>query len=222
MPLAPVTLANVYEMIFTMENTATGKQWRNSYSFYSPSTPVSGDNAADHLYRMQIAMVRSDSKIVKQACYAWARGTQPYPLGMPIWEATLAAVGTADAAWLGLVDPTYEPTGGEVCLRMDHEPLAGNKPGRTFFRGFLGKLDISATTVGKWVLIALIGAFQAVLDTILASSNVNDLFASGASPQKLVVVRYSPKTNTVHGYTAVTAFTLIGATTNKVNRKSKK
>lgn len=222
MPLSPVTLANVYEMIFTMQNVATGKQWRNSYTFYSPATPVSGDNAADHLYRMQIAMVRLDSQIVKQACYNWARGTQPYPLGMPVWEATLANPGTADADWSTVLDPAYEAVGGEVVVRVDHEPLTGNKPGRSFFRGLVGKNDVASTTVGRWLLIALIAALQAVLDAITSGSHVNDMFAGGSSSQKLVVVRYSPKTNTVHGYTLVTGLKLIGASTNKLTRKNKR
>jgi hypothetical protein len=222
-PLAPVSLANVYDLIITMRNIANPDiTWRNTYTFYSPTVPVVADPFPQHAVVFQQNMIWADCEIVEVSCYNWSRGTQPYPSGMPLWTIIVAYAGTAVTHWGAQLQTPHVATGAEVVMRLDHSPAVGNKPGRNFYRGLLGMGDVASISVGKWILIIAIAILQAILDTIGNTTLFYQHLAAGASAQKLVVVRYSPKTHTVHGYTPVTAINLIDVTTNKKSRKNRR
>jgi hypothetical protein len=219
---APVTLANTYTLIVEMFNTANPQlKWRNSFDFQSTGVPtIAGSPLCQSIKTFMGAMVNADTTIGKFALYNWAKGTQPYPTGLPIDVFYWNVPGAAPATWATALFTPYSPVGGEIALRMDHEPVTPGKPGRTFFRGLLGEGDIKALTGGQWVLTVLIAILQAILDNLLAATHVNTFFGAGSGGEKLVIVRYSPKTGVVHGASSVSSWRLMGATTNKRTRKN--
>lgn len=216
----PVTLPNAYDMIVSYENTADPSiKWRQTYTFQSEEPPSIGAGIVEALATYSICLVRSDSNATGIALYNWARGRQPYPTGDAIETDSLAVPGEAGAHWPHLASE-YVPVGGEQVLRIDHEPGVGSKPGRSFVRGLLGTGDISALTGGGIELVPLVADLQTDLGNIIIASGLTPYFGGGTGGQNLCIVRYSPKTNVVHGAVSVTSFHVIGATTNKRSRKS--
>lgn len=220
-----VTLPNVYDLIVSVENSANSMmKWRNTFTFYSGGSPAPGVGIIAAIGGFMEAMVRSDSTIVEFSCYNWARGRQPYPLGQPIFTITTAIQGTADSNWTSLTSP-YSPVGGEVVMRVDHQPEAGGKPGRNFFRGLFGERDLSSITGGNWATVPSAGAIQTNLETILTASGLKNFFGPftpGPGTQVLAVVRYSKKLGTVFGYVPITDFRFVAVSTSKRTRKSRR
>lgn len=218
----PVVLSNVYDIVVTFENLADPTiTWRNTFTVFSPDTPVHDTTIALAISGFCKAMIWPDSAVVKVACYSWGRGSHPYPSGSALWENVGSVEGTADSNWPHL-NATHHPAGGEVALRVDHATAAIGRPGRSFFRTLLGKDDITALSGGKWTTVPTIVNLQTDLLGVLAASTLGSYFGGGSGGQYLTIVRYSPKTNTVHGNVPVSSFQVIGATTSKRFRSNKR
>jgi len=216
----PVFLANVYELIFNYQNTSdTTLKWRTTHEIFSSSAPLPTDAIVTDLTLLAEAMADTDTTLETVACYAWARGTVPYPEGSALWIKTLGVPCTASSDW-GTTRVTYVPGDKSLCLRIDKETVTSGRPGRNFIRALLGTGDVSSISGGKWQLVKSRTLWQEAFEVILADANVEQYFSAGSSAIKLVVVRYSPKTNTVHGYSEIGSMQIINATTAKGNRKS--
>lgn len=216
----PVYLPNVYSIIVQYANTDNvDLRWRNTYDIFAAAAPAPGDAVVDAIGAMALAMAHDDTTLESITCYNWARGTVPYPTGTALWVKTIGVVCTAEADW-GSVISGYVPGDKSLCLRIDHQPSTSGKPGRNFIRGLLGTNDVSSVTGGKWILGHPASEWETALLVILVDANIPQYFSGGSSAIKFVTVRYSPKTNTVHGYTVEAGWTVIGATTAKGNRKS--
>lgn len=223
MAAPPVTLPGVYEMIVEFSNVADPTiRWRNTFAFASTPTPAPGDAITSAIYNFCKGMIHDDAQISKFSVYNWARGPQPYPTGSPLFTGTVADLGTAATIWGSALGPTYTPPGGEVVARIDHLPVSGSKPGRNFFRGLFGTENVAALSAGRWFLLIAIAVLQTILDNLLSSahSNLVAFQGAGSGGQRLVVVRYSPKTGVVHGTSNIASMKLIGVTTNKRTRKN--
>ena len=218
----PVTLPGTYSLIMEYANNANPEDtWRNVFDFNYPTVPAIGSDLPFALASLATSCIRSDCSLIKRSLYNWAKGRQPYPLGEPLQVDTTVIAGAAAVPWTAL-DATYEPAGGEIALRADHEPFVGGKPGRTFFRGLLGKLDIQAVTGGNWALVPSLSSLQTNFNAILAGTTLNSYLGEPPSGKFLVVVRYSPKTNIVHGFSPLNTINLIGVTTCRRTHKNKK
>lgn len=218
----PVTLPGAYDIIFGVHNfDDPAIKWRQTFTFQSTISPVIGEGIVEALATFSNACVRSDSVNDSIAIYNWARGRQPYPTGDAVAVDTLSVAGSAASHWPHL-NSTYDPAPGEVCLRIDHAPSVGSKPGRSFLRGLLGEADITSLTGGAVLLVPTVTNLQADLNTLLSTSGLSAYFGSGTGGQRLCIVRYSPKTNVVHGAVDVNGFNVIGATTNKRQRRNRR
>lgn len=215
------TFPNGYDLIVTYQNqTDPTIQWRNTFTFISNTVPVFGAGIVGALGGFAQTLCHPDSSVVEYKCYNWARGRQPYPLGLPLFVHTLNIPGTAPSHWTAL-SASYVPTGGEVVLRIDHVPTALGRPGRTFVRGLLGENDISALSGGRIFLTGSLATFQADLNTIVSSSGLGAFLVPTATTQVLAVIQYTKKTDTVHGYAGIGSLVVIDATNNKRSRKNK-
>jgi hypothetical protein len=198
------------------------QKWRNTFDFSNATVPHPLDGVVTSLTALSNTFIHSDSQTDKVTCYNWAKGRQPYPNGTPIFERLFGTPGSADTAWTPPLSTGYEPQGGEVVFRVDHAPVGGGRPGRSFFRAFLGSEDIQSTSGGKWFLSASLSSFQTKLDSIITSTGLAPYLGGGLAGTAVVVVRYSPKTNIVHGAVNVEELNAIGVSTNKQTRKNKK
>lgn len=218
----PVTLPGAYDHISTFQNIANPtEKWRATMTFAAPAVPGPSTPIVQAIEGFMSTVVHSDAQIIQHSVYNWARGRQPYPLGTPIFTITGAVPGVAGAEWTALASP-YIPAGGEVVLRIDHEPVGGGRPGRNFFRALLGKSDVSSTSGGKWILVPTVLALQVNLATILTATSLATFLNGGVGGARLIIVRYSPKTNIVHGETDVSTLQVVGVTTNKLSRKNRR
>lgn len=218
----PVTLANAYEAVveyaLISDPTIT---WRNTYSYHSNTTPVEGAGLPAALATFVGGFAWPDTNLVKLTHYNWARGRQPYPSGEPIFVDPVNAACVANTIFTSLATP-HHPTGAEVVFRMDHFATSGGRPGRTFIRSLLGMGDVTAVSGGKWTLVPSLASLQAEMSSALAGSGLGAYFDAGSGGQWLSIVRYSPKTNVVHGDVQIAEWSLVGPTTNRSARKNKK
>lgn len=218
----PVTLPNVYDLIVTKANHGDPSiRWRNTMTFFSLSVPTPTTPIVAAILGWNNGSTWPDTDLVEVSCYNWSRGRLPYPTGTAIFTETLSLPGTANTVWTHLGSP-YDPVGGEVCLRIDHIPEAPGRDGRTFLRGLLGSLDIAAISGGRWILTSTVANLQANLNSLNSLTALDAHFSSGLSSDKLVIVRYSPKTETVHGSDEVAALSVVGVTTNKRSRANRR
>jgi len=220
MPVPPVTLGGVYSAIVKIQNLANPQvQWRNSWDFISPAAPTPGTNIIAAILDFQQQCIHSDAQIVDISAYHWARGRQPYPQGMAIFTEPVQLVGTADAGW-GFSSGEYVPLGGEVVARIDHTPNVGNKPGRTFLRGLIGKNEVSALSGGRYSMVSGSPVTNTKLQQVLTNSTLAGYIGTQTAGQQLCIVRYSRKTGTVTGNVSVSGFVLMGVSTNRQTRKN--
>lgn len=216
------TLPGVYDAIVTKQNISDPAiKWRNTWTFKSVNTPAQGDPFFTDLLLLEGGLIWPDSELVELSVYNWARGRQPYPLGQPIFTTTLASPGYADTGWTHLQHPRT-PTSGIVCLRLDHNPISGGKPGRTFSRAILGAGDVTAISGGRFTLVPTVPNVDADWQAVIGHAAFAQYFSPGAGGYELVIVRYTRKTDTVHGFTGVLSIRVIGATTNKLSRKGRR
>lgn len=219
---ALVTLPGVYSAVVEMENIANPEDhWRNVWDFAASAAPVVGDALVTALRQFHAKSLQADSRVKEISVYNWAKGAHPYPQGQPLFVDNTPEVGTALIDWAH-IDPTYLPTGGEVCLRIDVNPVSGGKTGRKFMRGLLGKNDVSAVTGGRWSTVATQTNLQGDLAAAATAAGLTPYLGAGSGGKRLVVVRYSPKTNTVSGSVNVAGLIVVQATTNRQTRKNKK
>lgn len=218
-----VTLPGVYTFIAEFQNISDPSiQWRNTIEFRSNTVPLVTDPIVTALNEFFMRMVHPDVNYVKRSVYNWARGAQPYPQGLPLFTDSTVVQGIADSTWGSALGPTYSPTGGEVCMRVDHETSSQGKPGRNFFRGLLGEENVAALSAGKWFLLIAIAVLQTILDNITSTTGLNSFFGAGSGGVQLGVVRYSAKHATTPTFSPMTSMRIMGVTTNKRTRKSKK
>jgi len=220
----PVTLLNVWTLIYEYQNIADPTNtWRNTFDFFDgTAVPTATDHIVTSLNAFTNSMLHASDQSVKVSCYAWAKGRQPYPSGEPIFTFTQAVPGVAAAIWYPPMTGSFSPTGKEVVARIDHEPTLGGKPGRSFLRRFFGILDIAGSAEGDWIIPGGAPGYDSVLQGVITSTGLNEHLNGGTSNVKLAVVRYSPKTNVVHGYSNINSLKFIGVTTNRATRKNKK
>jgi hypothetical protein len=217
---SPVFLTDAYEMIISYQNTSDPTlKWRNTWEIFSTSAPLPTDPLVSNLILLGLAFADASVTLETISCYAWARGTVPYPEGSALWVKTVGSACTAGSDW-GTVRASYIAGDKSLCLRIDKEPFGSGRPGRNFIRGLIGTSDVSAIAGGRWQLDHTPASWNTALAVILTDANIPQYFSGGASSIKLIIVRYSAKTNTVHGYAEVTGLNIIGATTAKGNRKS--
>lgn len=217
-----VTLSGVYTAIVEFfNNTDDTINWRNVYDFVASSPPVSGNAFVAALAAFGRGLIWPDSTLKSVKVFNWAKGTHPYPDGEPLFEDVFDYTGTAGDHWSHL-HSTYEPNGGEVCLRLDLEPSTGGKPGRKFCRGLLGQLDVTSLSGGKWLFAESRDNLQTDLGGLAVAAGLNVYLGSGSGGIHMCVVRYSPKTNIVHGSVPVGAIVVQKPTTNKQTRKNRK
>jgi hypothetical protein len=219
-PNPPVTLPNVYAVIFEMENIAIPAQkWRNTYDIFSSTTPAATDQILNDLASYQIRMTWSDSIVVGMKVYRWVRGAPPYPNGLPLFSTAMNTTGMAPTAWVANAGDIA--AGGEVCLSVERLHGGQGKVGRLFHRSIPRQPDLQATSGGKW-FIGVGSPFTVTQYQSIMTPYLNEYFVTGTSAQKLVIVQYSPKHQTVSGYQVATNFVMVGVTTNKQGRKNKK
>ena len=221
----PVTLANAYDAIVTYQNIGDpAVRWRNTYTFHSDTVPIPGAGIVGAIGTFAVGMVHSDVELVELSVYNWSRGRLPYPSGSPLFSTISANPGLADSHWPHLTTP-YTANAGEVSLRSDHQPQTAGKPGRSFFRALLGAGDITAISGGRWSLKSPVSTagLQSDMEALLTVSTLKTYMSAGApGGQELVVVRFSKKLNAVFGSTLVTDFVVLGVTTNKNRRTSRR
>lgn len=219
----PVTLPGIYTAIAEYFVTSDPKiKWRNSYDFAASAPPDAGTPVVAAIASFARAMIFSDCTLGTVKIYNWARGTQPYPTGLPIAESNLNNAGDADTQWVfgGL----QTAAGNDVCLRIDKPHVGVGRPGRFFFRNFIPDSNLEAVRGDQWSLVPSTPITPVHLDNVLTASGMANYlhgapFTDGSA---MVTVQYSHKTNTVHGFNYDTDWVLVGATTNKPTRKSKK
>jgi len=226
MPIPPpgfVTQPGTYDLIVTMQNNLnTAIKWRNTYTFTAPAVPSAVSPIVTGLTRYTQAMCPVNATVVSAACYNWARGRQPYPLGQPVFTEVLNQAGTTAGDWGYTIQAGSYYMAGEVAMRIDHIPALGGRPGRNFFRSMIMDVQLNALVGGSWTLEQPTPFTQTQLQNIIVMAGLVPFFAPGAAVEKLVIVRFSPKTGVVHGSSQVESFGLVGVTTTKINRKNKK
>lgn len=224
MPIPPpgyVTFPGAYDVIFEYHNvTDPTIFWRTTWTIVDNAPPTWPGGILGALQAYVTAMVHSDVLVDKLSVYNWARGRLPYPLGTPLFIQPLSLIGQADGNWPALSTP-YTPAGGEVCLRVD-KIASGGKNGRNFHRALLGEDDISALSGGRISTVASVAVLQTQHDTIVTNAGLHSFMLPAATTTGLIVMRFSEKTGVVHGYSMLSSMSVIGATTNKLNRKNRK
>jgi hypothetical protein len=219
-PIIPVDFPDYYDLIVTYQNDDNpAVKWRNTYTFYSATTPVLGVGIVGALATYAVGLIHSDASAVLFDVYNWTRGRQPYPTGSPIISYAASDSGTADTYWTHLHTP-YVPQSGETVLRIDHEPEGPGKPGRSFLRGLLGEADVSAVSGGPPILTVTTANLQTDLDALFAAAGMTAYLGAGSGGQHLALVRYSRLHNEVLGSSGVDDFHVIEATSNKLRRKN--
>lgn len=217
-----VTFPGYYDFIATFQNdTDPSLKWRNTWTFYSPTTPVLGAGIVGALALFATTLCHADASVVLFDVYNWSRGRQTYPDGSPIISYPAADGGVADTYWTHLHTP-YVPVGSETVLRIDHPSVSPGKPGRNFIRALMGEDDVSAVSGGPPISNVAISDLQADLASALGFSHLNNYFHAGTGGQYLANVRYSKKTTTVLGASEIDGFSVIEVTTNKRTRKNKR
>lgn len=218
----PVTLPGTYDMIVEYQNASTPTvTWRNTYTFQSSVLPTLTTPIVAAIGSFAFNLVHSDVNYIGWKVYNWARGRQPYPLGSPVLVDSFSSPGNAGTEFPSLHVP-YTPAGGEVALRVDHEPATAGRPGRNFLRGLLGSGDLSAISGGRWNLVTPLANINANYQAVLNATGLSSFFGPGSGNAALVIVRYSPKTGIIHGVSLVNGFTPLGVTTVKLSRKGRK
>jgi hypothetical protein len=216
------TATGVYDAIFEFTNNAAPlDKWRTTLTYIQTIVPSPTDAFIIAIEGVWKAFVHPDVTLSTITVYNWSRGALIYPAGSPIFTKTTNVVGTADTNWPHLA-PLYSPNGGEVCLRMDHEPTTGGKPGRSFLRALLGEDDVSAQSGGRWILNPTLANLQSDLNGILTGGGLMPYFGAGLGGTIIGIQRFSKKHSVVGPFVPCTGFTLIGVTTNKLTRKNKK
>jgi hypothetical protein len=217
-----ITFPDYYDFIVTYQNNSNPKiKWRNTYTFYSATTPVLGAGIVAALATYTVGLIHSDASAVLFDVYNWARGRQPYPLGSPIISYPAADAGTADTYWSHLVTP-YVPAAGLICLRVDKPCDTAGKPGRNFLRGLLGEGDTDAVSGGPPLLTTTVANLQANLGSVIAAAGLAVYFNAGTGGQHLAQIRFGGKPAAVQGVSEINGFSVIEATANKLSRKNKK
>jgi hypothetical protein len=217
-----ITFPDYYDFITEYTNLLDGTiKFRNTWTFFSGTTPVLGEGIVAALANYAVGLVHEDCAATKFSVYNWARGRQTYPLGEPVFTFDTSDTGTAGTNWPHL-DSDYLPAGGEVCLRIDHDPTTGNKPGRNFQRGLLGKNDITSLSGGKITLVPSVADLQTDLNAWLTSSGMSPYVGAGTGGQHLAIVRYGGSPKAVQGSSTLFQVQVVDATTNKQTRKNKK
>lgn len=220
----PVTLANVYTAIAEYSVIANPTiKWRNSYDFHSAIAPTGSADIVAAIASFAPGMIFSENQLDKIKVYNWAKGTQPYPDGLPILEIDYGTAGVAHTAWV-MTDET-DQAGNEVCLRVDKDHSGIGRPGRFFFRNLLPMSQLGALDGQGWHLVGGSPFTQAHFETWLTTSGVVNYLAGHIDPttqQGFATVQYSSKAHVVHGYNYDSNWVMIGPTTNKATRKSKR
>lgn len=220
--MAPIPLANVYACIGIVRSGSDSTiKWRLTQDIFSSTTPTAGDTVFSDLSDFWAAMVWDADVLEEIRVYNWVLGTQPYPNGLPIFVIPYNISGSASGDWTTAAPP--QPyCGNDVVLRIDKFHNGIGKPGRSFMRNLLRDNDIVGDGGVQWSLNPLSVFKQSQLNTIVTATGWGTHFASGSSAVKGVVVQASRKHDTVSGYGVITSLNLIGASTNKPTRKSKK
>ena len=217
------TLPGVYEFIAEFANhTNPNITWRNTVTFRSTATPTITSPIVTALNEFFMRMAQPDTDYVKRSVYNWARGAQPYPQGLPLFTDSTVVACIGDTVWDSALGSTYKPTGGEVCMRVDHESGSPGKPGRNFFRGLLGEDNIASLSGGQWFLLIAIAVLQTILDNISHTVGLDVFFGAGSGGTQLGTVRWSKVHLTAPTFQPTTSFRIMGVTTNKRTRKNKK
>lgn len=220
----PITLANVYTAI--VEYSVVGNpsiKWRNSYDFHSTVAPTGSADIVAALAAYAPGWIFSNSQMDSIKVYNWSKGTQPYPSGLPILEIAYGTPGHASTVWT--LSDTYNPLGNEVCVRVDKEHAGIGRPGRFFFRNMIPDGQVQASQGGKWAFTVGTHITQSAHTAFITSSGVVNYLAGHVDPttqQAFVTVQYSSKAHVVHGYNYDSNWVIIGPTTNKPTRKSKR
>jgi hypothetical protein len=216
---------NVYDLISHFHNTAQPQdKWSVTTTFYSPTTPTATDAIITAIRAYLQVFARPDSTLASDACYNWSRGANVYPAGLPVFTSVLNMTGTANSSsWPSSLTAQYVPAGAEVVFVVAKNTNGRSRPGRNFFRGFLGKAEIQAATGGKWVLVPSLSGMQTDLNAIESATGLAVYVGNipNTAPH-LVVQPYSKKHGTVGIPVPVVAQAVIGASTSKLNRRNKR
>jgi hypothetical protein len=219
-----LTLANVYTLIVKIGSTlATDETWRNTYDiFASAGPPAPTATIVETILDFAQRNLASTAQIFEAELRNWTFGPQPYGSGVPIWSETLVLPGTKVSAYGG---EGPDAVGKEV-VAFARRVNTGPKEGKLFLRGFLDTGDIAALTGAPWEFLTPPGnVTPAKWDTNTSSSGLEAFF--GTVDPGLVVAHFSYKQYQIDPtrlpfYSRVTALPLVGPTTNKPTRKSKK
>lgn len=221
---SPVTLANVYTALCEYSVIADpSTKWRNTYDFHSAVAPTGTADVVAAIQAFALGMIFADQQLDSVKVYNWARGSQLYPAGLPILDIPVNAPGQASTAWVITGSPAR--VGNDVCLRVDKEHSGIGRPGRFFYRNLLTTGVIEANPGQPWTMAPGSSFTQGHLTTWITTSGLVNFLAGHVDPttqQCLCTVQYSRKTNVVHGFNYDANLVLVGVTTNKPTRKSKK
>jgi hypothetical protein len=225
MPRPTLHLANVYTLLIKFQSTlVVGSTWRSSIDIWAPSGPPAPN---DGVVTSWVAFAQRNlvptAEIIEAELRAWQFGPQPYGTGIPIWQETLALVGTKAAAYGGV---GANAVGKEVALFV-RKTNTGPKEGKMFIRGFLDSGDIAALTGGPWQFLTPgpPNVTDAKFQTNLTAAGVPG-FIGGPGPA-YVVVHFSYKQYQVDPtrlpfFSLISTIHLVAPTVNKPTRKSRR
>lgn len=226
MPRPTLGLADVYTLIVSSGSTvATNETWRNTYDVYSTAgVPQPTDTIIETLLEVHQENLVSTAQIFQAELRNWTFGPQPYGTGVPLWTEALSLPGTKVAAYGA---EGADAVGKEVVCYIKRLNT-GPKNGKLFLRGFLDSGDIAALTGAPWEFLTspAPNVTPAKYAGILATTGLNGFMGAGKNPG-LVVVHFSYKQYQIDNtrlpfFSHITSQVLIGPTTNKPTRKSKK
>lgn len=185
--LPPLSLANAFEYIIHMQNTASpATQWRQTYTVHRTSAPVPGDAIETALVAVNRTLLLNFAQIFAAEVRNWTQGPVPFSARPALYvnHFVTPLIGTRNTDFP--VSGTGEALGAEVVARVKRILTTRHKPSNLFLRYAVTTTDIDASPDGGYI-------FQvgAPLDALHISSafntNLSAYLGASADPGLIVV-----------------------------------
>lgn len=185
--LPPLSLANTFEYIIHMRNSAVHETtWRNTYSVHRTTAPTPADTIENAFAAVHQTLLLNFAEVFAVEVRNWTQGPVPFSNRPALYvnEFTTPLIGTRNTDFPP--GAGAEALGAEVAARVKRTLTTRHKPSNLFIRYAVTNNDVDAAPDGGYI-------FQsgAPLDALHISSALNThlsaFLGAGADPGIVVV-----------------------------------
>lgn len=221
----PFVFPSHFQVVGHFLGNANGETWRSEVTVEASTVPQPSDQVIQTARDYFLHNLRSDCTLDHIELRQWTYGPQPLNGRGALWTQPYQLTGEKVTTYGGeQASPAL--TGKEVVAFVEHN-TTGGKPGKQFIRQLLDLGDVGAVAGAPWEFLPSSRVTPAKF-TNDAGLLWNPFIATATLP-RLVVVHFSkknynnnPVSSNLPFSTTVLSLTLVGVTTNRPTRKSKR